>query len=197
MEKIIDASTNEPIAFVNVSLIGLSIGTSTDIDGEFSLSIKTKTDLKLVFSHINYFKKEIKVVKDSFSNDLLIKLESKQGIIDDVIVSATRYELSKNKLSKSAVIVSQRDIKDNLFSNMIDVLATTPGFTQVWEYHSPILLRGLNSKRLIILKDGNRRIGTFPGGYFAQDMNIYDLKKIEIIKGPGLLCMEVVLFRVL
>ncbi len=68
---------------------------------------------------------------------------------------------------------------------MIDMVASTPGFTQVWEYHSPIILRGLNSNRLIIMKDGNQRIGTFPGGYFGQDMNIYDTKKVEIIKGPA------------
>ena len=70
-------------------------------------------------------------------------------------------------------------------SNLIDLVASVPGFTQVWEYHSPVILRGLNSNRIIIMKDGNRRIGTFPGGYFAQDMNIYDTKKIEIIKGPA------------
>ena len=43
----------------------------------------------------------------------------------------------------------------------------------------------MNSNRLIVMKNGNRRIGTFPGGYFAQDINIYEAKKIEIIKGPG------------
>ncbi|MEA3504731.1 MAG: TonB-dependent receptor, partial [Bacteroidota bacterium] len=90
-----------------------------------------------------------------------------------------------NKLSKAAAVISHKQIEDNMQSNMTDVLASTPGFTQVWEYHSPILLRGMNSKRLLIMKNGNRRIGTFPGGYFGQDMNIYDTKKIEIIKGPG------------
>ncbi|MBI9068276.1 MAG: TonB-dependent receptor [Salinivirgaceae bacterium] len=183
--KAIDAKSNKPIAFANVSVVGISNGTSTNIDGVFSLSIKTKPNLKLVFSHINYLKKEVKVVGASIPNIFLVKLDSKQEKLDDVVVSATRYELSKNKLSKSASIVYQRDIKDNFHSNMTDVLATTPGFTQVWEYHSPIILRGLNSKRLIMMKDGNRRIGTFPGGYFGQDMNIYDVRKIEIIKGPG------------
>lgn len=105
--------------------------------------------------------------------------------LDEVVVSASLYNQSIMNLEKSATVINLRQITDNMQSNMIDVLAETPGFTQIWEYHSPIILRGMNSKRLIILQDGCRRIGNFPGGYFAQDMNIYGNRKIEIIKGAG------------
>lgn len=105
--------------------------------------------------------------------------------LDEVVVSASLYSQPIMRLEKSATVINLRQITDNMQSNMIDVLAETPGFTQIWEYHSPIILRGMSSKRLIILQDGCRRIGNFPGGYFAQDINVYGNRKIEIIKGAG------------
>ena len=105
--------------------------------------------------------------------------------LEEVVVSASLYSQPVMRLERSATVVSIRQITDNMQSNMIDVLSRTPGFTQIWEYHSPIILRGMSSKRLIILQDGCRRIGNFPGGYFAQDMNVYGNRKLEIIKGAG------------
>ncbi|MCD6354828.1 MAG: TonB-dependent receptor, partial [Prolixibacteraceae bacterium] len=139
----------------------------------------------IIVSHINYYKKEIIINDSLLSKNLEIYLQPKAIQLSDVVISAGLYEQALEKLTTPANLITHREIVDNMNSNMIDMVATTPGFTQVWEYHSPIILRGLNSNRLIIMKDGNRRIGTFPGGYFGQDMNIYDTKKVEIIKGPA------------
>ncbi len=181
--KVIDAQTQKPIQYVNISIKGKARGTVADKSGNFKVETTGNEHSKIVFSHINYHKKEINLTE--LKDGSTIFLVPKQEILKNIIVSASFYEQPKNALTKPSEIVLARDIKDNFNSNMVDVLSTTPGFTQVWEYHSPIILRGLNTKRLVILKNGNRRIGTFPGGYFAQDMNIYDVKKIEIIKGPG------------
>ncbi len=182
--KVVDAKTQQPIEFVNISLQGKSAGTTTDQSGSFQLKVSSDETLKVVFSHINYIKQELSVEDIEKSNNV-IALSPKAEVLENIIVSASLYEQSKCAIPKATNIISQRNIKNNFNSNLIDVLSTTPGFTQVWEYHSPIILRGMNSNRLLIMKNGSRRIGTFPGGYFGQDMNIYNLKKIEIVKGPG------------
>ena len=38
--KIVDAVNNEPLSFANVSITGTTIGVSTDIDGNYEISIK-------------------------------------------------------------------------------------------------------------------------------------------------------------
>ncbi len=182
---ILDAETKIPVEFVNVSIVNTSTGAISGKYGRFEVLIKNNSKTKLVFSHINYFKNEMIISDSLFSKEIKIYLKSKMEKLKDVVISASLYEQPLNKLSKSAAIISNQQIADNMQSNITDVLAATPGFTQVWEYHSPILLRGMNSKRLVIMKNGNRRIGTFPGGYFGQDMNVYDTRKVEIIKGPG------------
>lgn len=181
---VIDKTTSKSIEFVNVVVRNTELGTITDSLGKFEITLPGKASPFLIFSHINYYKQEIELgnyLKDNFQIQLIPKSEQ----LSTVVVSAGLYEQPMNKLTKPAAIISHRQILNNMNSNLTDMLSTTPGFTQVWEYHSPVILRGLNSNRLIIMKDGNRRIGTFPGGYFGQDMNIYDTKKVEVIKGPG------------
>jgi iron complex outermembrane receptor protein len=181
---VLSQTTDEPIEFASISIKNTATGTTTDQNGYFEIN-NQKKHLVLIISHINFHKKEIVINDSLFSSGFKVSLKPKATQLSDVVISANLYEQPMNKLTKSASLITHREIADNMNSNMADVLALTPGITQVWEYHSPIILRGLNSNRLIIMKDGNRRIGTFPGGYFGQDMNIYDTKKIEIIKGPG------------
>jgi outer membrane receptor protein involved in Fe transport len=183
--KVVDENNNAPVSSVNISVVGVAHGASTDSLGYFSIVVDSAVIREIVVSHINYRKKIINISQFASDPNLVIYIAPKQEMINDVVVTASLYGQPRNKLAKPVAIIQQKEIKDNFHSNVIDVLAITPGFAQVWEYHSPLILRGLNSKRLVIMKNGCRRIGTFPGGYFAQDMNIYDIKKIEVIKGPG------------
>ncbi|MGI6342935.1 MAG: TonB-dependent receptor [Bacteroidales bacterium] len=182
---VIDQNSRSPIQFANVSVKNTGSGTIADQQGRFSIGVKTDAKTVLVISHISYHKQEI-TITDSLTNDsIYVRMQPKEVELSDVVVSAGLYQQQLNKIARSAKIISNRQIIDNMSSNVADLLSKIPGFTRVWEYHSPVILRGLNSNRLLIMKDGNRRIGTFPGGYFGQDMNIYDNRKIEIIKGPG------------
>lgn len=178
-------TSQKPIEFANISIKNSATGTTTDNLGRFKINIAPEKQTVIIVSHINFHKKEIVISDSLFSGNINIYLSTKEVQLSDIVISVSLYEQPLDKLTKSADLISHREIVDNMSSNMTDMLNKTPGFTQVWEYHSPIILRGLNSNRLIIMKDGNRRIGTFPGGYFGQDMNIYDSRKIEIIKGPG------------
>lgn len=177
--------TQKPIDFATVSIKNTTIGTFTDSLGHFTLRATIKPSTHLIISHLSFQKQEIVLSSGSNLKQMKIMLVPKEILLSDVVVSAGLYEQTMDKLTTSAHVISNRTILDNMNSNLTDMLNKTPGFTQVWEYHSPIILRGLNSNRLIIMADGNRRIGTFPGGYFGQDLNIYGAKKIEIIKGPG------------
>ncbi len=183
--RISDQLSGRPVAFANISVRNSPNGTSSMEDGSFILELNKKGNNILIISHINYKKQALSLGDRDGEKSLNIALEPKSNQLSDVVVSASLYEQPKLKLTRSAAVISHRQIVDQMNSNLVDMLASTPGFTQVWEYHSPVILRGLNSNRLIIMKDGNRRIGTFPGGYFGQDLNIYDTRKVEIIKGPG------------
>lgn len=183
--EVYDEVTQKPIVSASIAIQNSPEGTTTDASGKYIVSIKPDQQSVIVFSHINYNRKIIALSDSMLANYIRVYLSPKSILLSDIVVSAGLYDQQLEKLTTPANLISHQEIVDQMNSNMIDVVASTPGFTQVWEYHSPIILRGLNSNRLIIMKDGNRRIGTFPGGYFGQDMNIYDTKKVEIIKGPA------------
>ena len=182
---VLASHSNEPVPFANVSIANTSTGTTTNSAGEFGFSVNIDNKVTLIVSHINYYKKEIIIDFGKKEQNLKILLTPKSEQIEEIIVSATLSEKPLKKATLPASIITQREISNHFYSNLADMLAGTPGFAQIWEYHSPLLLRGMNSNRMLVMKNGNRRIGTFPGGYFGQDMNIYDAYKTEIIKGPG------------
>jgi outer membrane receptor protein involved in Fe transport len=182
---VLDASNENPIPKVTIYLIGSGIKTVSDEQGRFSLDIYQDGSERLIFSHVGFDQKSLAIDSTIKTDRLRMFLEPKVIWQDEVVVSASLREQSLNKLSRSAAVVSDQKIADRMQSNMTDMLNSVPGFTQIWEYHSPLLLRGLNSKRLIVMMNGSRRIGTFPGGFFGQEMNIYDAQKVEVIKGPG------------
>lgn len=177
--------TGNPVAFAAISVAGSGSGTLSDENGSFSLVVDTLSGNKLVISHINYFRQELLLHKAVHQGQLQIALDPKTPQLGEVVVSATLTEKLVLKNTTPVSIIHNRHIQDHFSSNMADLFARTPGFAQIWEYHSPLLLRGMNSNRLLMLKNGARRIGTFPGGYFGQDINVYETRKIEIIKGPG------------
>jgi hemoglobin/transferrin/lactoferrin receptor protein len=87
--------------------------------------------------------------------------------------------------SYSVTVLDSTLIEEKIATSLIDVLEQVPGITKRSEYHSAIALRGLGGKRLLITQDGNRRMGNFSGGFMGQGVNIYDLAKVEVIKGPA------------
>lgn len=180
---IIDKNSNQAVQFATISIVDENVSTTSNRQGFFTLETEAKK-VKLLIKHISFYQKIIDL--DTLAKeDIQIYLIPKSIQQDEVIVSASFYEQTAESITQPVSVISYSDIQNNMNSNLIDMVASQPGFSQVWEYHSPVILRGLNSERLLIMKDGNRRIGTFPGGYFGQDMNIYDVKKVEIMKGPA------------
>lgn len=99
-----------------------------------------------------------------------------------VVAETPRLTLTE---SYSQTTIDETVIEEKVATALIDILEQVPGITKRGEYHSPVALRGLGGKRLLITKDGNRRMGNFSGSFMGQSVNIYDLAKVEVIKGPA------------
>ena len=67
-----DATTGDPLAGVNILIKGTVSGTITDVDGNFSLRIRT-VPATLVFSMIGFTPQELEVTADK--SNIEIKLE--------------------------------------------------------------------------------------------------------------------------
>ena len=74
-----DKKTTEPLAFVNLMYNGTSIGTHSDINGNFDLSVHKSIDTLLI-SYLGYMPQKIKIQPNK-TNDLRIQLESAETML--------------------------------------------------------------------------------------------------------------------
>ncbi|GIT74222.1 MAG: hypothetical protein Ct9H300mP29_2160 [Candidatus Neomarinimicrobiota bacterium] len=72
-----------------MKIIDAEIGTTTNIDGQFTLNGPFKYPLKLEISHIGY-KTHIELIKKSINSEIFIQLHPQSLEMEEVVVTATR-----------------------------------------------------------------------------------------------------------
>lgn len=77
---VVDANS-EPLIGVSISAKGTSTGTTTDVDGNFS--IKVVPGSTLVFSYVGYQPREIEILQ---SQELSVVMQDDSQVLDDVVV---------------------------------------------------------------------------------------------------------------
>jgi hypothetical protein len=108
---VFDDGTGEPVIFTNVYLEGTTYGSSTDINGYYSISKVPPGTYTLVVSSLGYtdFKEEIQIKRDVIL-DKKVMLSSGAIEIGEVTVSAERQE-SRSRVQMSVTSVSQKEIQ--------------------------------------------------------------------------------------
>ncbi|QDH80714.1 TonB-dependent receptor [Echinicola soli] len=101
-----DALTQESLIGVNILVKGKVVGTVTDLDGNFSLTVQQAPPLTLVVSMVGFMTKEIQITSP-VKTDLDITLEEQTLLGQEVVVSASRVEES---ILTSPVSIEQMDI---------------------------------------------------------------------------------------
>ncbi|WP_339677806.1 carboxypeptidase-like regulatory domain-containing protein [Cyclobacterium marinum] len=122
--KVVDVSVSgtvldqagDPIPGVTVSVAGAGIGTATDLEGKYSLSVPEGSIL--VFSFIGFESQRIPVGDQSIID---VTLEEDISSLDEVVVvgySAKR----QSELSSSVAIVGEEDLKNGVVSNNLGTM---------------------------------------------------------------------------
>lgn len=172
-----DASDGTPLVGVSVSVKGTSLGTVTNLDGQYT--IKVAQGSTLVFSYIGMEKQEI-TVKSSVLN---VKMQSDAQVLGEVV--AVGYGTMKKKLVTGATVqVKGDDIQRlNTTSALGALQSQTPGVSIVSSNGQPgegfkVTIRGLgtinNSSPLYVI-DG------ITGGDINA-LNPSDIESIDVLK---------------
>lgn len=149
---VIDESNGETIIGANIVLEGTSTGTTTDLDGNFNLSVAPGT-YTLVFSSISYSNKTVTdvVVKAGEVTVLDVRLGTNTEEINEVVISATRTENTENALltiqKKSVTVldgISSESISKAGDSDAASALQRVPGVSV--EGGKYVYVRGLGDR---------------------------------------------------
>ncbi|HEC44506.1 MAG TPA: TonB-dependent receptor [Bacteroides sp.] len=187
---IIDDETGEKLVGATIVLKETSIGTVTNTDGEFELTVQESLPITVVISYVGYVSQELYI--DSPSQEFNISLNPDAYLIDDVVVTGSRLS---EKQKESPLTVESMDIisiKETPSANFYDGLGMLKGvdLTAASIGFKIVNTRGFNSTspvRSLQIIDGvdnqapglNFSLGNFLG---ASEL---DLQKVEIIAGAS------------
>ena len=148
-------SKNEPIVKASIKIEGSNTGTSSDIDGNFSITLSIGKKYTLVISSVNYETKTLEVeVVNGQANELLVTLnESVKNTLAGVTVQTTTsakketaaslIQFQKNTNTVASVI-SAEAIRRSPDKNTGEVLKRVPGTSiQEGKY---LVVRGLSDR---------------------------------------------------
>ncbi len=95
--KVVDATNNEPLPFVNIVVSGTTIGTTTDLDGNFVLNGLKPGYIRVEASFVGYKKAISSEIEVSVANTnyIEIQLEQQKEQIDEVTVTASPFRKTR------------------------------------------------------------------------------------------------------
>lgn len=175
-----DVSTGAPMPFVNILVKGTTIGTLTDINGKYSITVPDQNSV-LIFSFIGY-----DTIEQSVSNRTIINisLTSAMEFLDEVFVTGYGTQ-KKSDLTGSVVRVSLEEKSSLANTNLTQALSGASAGVNVQSVgaaggESSLSIRGqtslsANDKPLIVL-DGIIYNGSI------SDISISDVETVDILK---------------
>jgi TonB-dependent starch-binding outer membrane protein SusC len=174
--------TGEKLPGVNVAVKGTTIGTITDINGQYSLSVPDDNAV-LVFSFVGYLAQEVSVGNKT-NLDIVLQVDNKA--LDEVVVVA--YNTTKKaNLTGAVSSVKMSDIDGLPISNAATALqgrmagVTVSSFTgQPGKNDPQIRIRGIgtfgNNSPLVIIDGVPNEVGAL------GDLSVDDIENVSVLK---------------
>ncbi|MEH0155735.1 TonB-dependent receptor [Limibacter armeniacum] len=186
---------NAPIPGAGILIKGTSKGTTTDFDGNFTLSISLPITLKI--SYLGFKSQEINVTTNS---PISVQLESEDVMLEDIVVIGSRN--ANRTVTETAVPVDVLNLDEVTNSvGQVDVSQllqfAVPSFnanqnagSDGSDHIQAASLRGLGPDQVLVLINGKRRhtasllnmYGTRERGKVATDLSTIPASAIERIE---------------
>ncbi len=102
-----EAKTGQPIPGANIKVVGKSMGTTADFDGNFSLKVAQNPPFSLEISLIGYSSAKVEITQNNQQVNVL--LEESATALDEVVVSASR---TPERILESPVTIERMDVRE-------------------------------------------------------------------------------------
>lgn len=180
---------------VSVVVKGTTMGTATDIDGKFSLSIPSDRAV-LVFTYIGYKAKEVTVTGGS--RNIQVVLDEDHQLLDELVVVGYGT-MKRSDLSGASVTIGEDKIKGSIIANLDQAFqGRVAGVNSVMTSGAPgsavsIRVRGIATLNadaeplyvidgVIVQKQGVSTGGAFSTASPLVNINPSDILSMEILK---------------
>jgi hypothetical protein len=154
-----DIETNQPLAYVNVGVVGKNIGTVSDVNGKFQLVLDNQLDNEILkISMIGYVNQSFKV-KD----------------FKDIITKNNIIYLEKSIASLKEVVIKNKKLKTRILGNILDKKTVSAGFVNnILGNEIGIIIK--IKKKPTFIESFNAMVDYNNYGNFKFRINFYALK---------------------
>ena len=173
--KVVYAADDEPMIGASVMPIGGGMGTSTNLEGEFTLKVNDNVK-KLKVTYIGMHPMEVEIT----GKPLLIKMTASDIAIEEVMVVAYGTA-TKSAFTGSAAVLDASQIENAQVSNALNAITgkvagvqLTNSTGQPGQTTPTIRIRGISS-----LNAGNAPLVIVNGAPFSGDINTINTNDIE------------------
>ncbi|WP_303922297.1 TonB-dependent siderophore receptor [Draconibacterium sediminis] len=181
IKGIVTNEANHVVSFATVS-DGLGHGTMADSLGNFEFCFPSNhSPDEIIVTAVGYIADTVPVTKAT--QKLTVELAEDVITINEVAI--IHQQNIKDKSMTSAFTTNKKEMALLNPQNVSEVLQTKTGFTNRSGYQTPLTLRGMSGKHLLVLRNGMRRFSSYPSGYMSHTVNVYDLERIDVEKGAA------------
>ena len=181
-----DSQTGETLPFANIRALDSDVGTTSNVDGFFSLLGVPDESSTIEISYLGYVTEYVDLDAYNVNKPLVINLTSKSEVLDELIV----YD-EKSEMIDSGDDIGQLSLNPSRLLSLpslgeVDIFRTLqylPGISGTDETSAGLVIRGSRPDQNLILFDGFSvyHIDHFFGVFSAFNSNA--IKNIQVYKG--------------
>lgn len=180
---ITDEDTNLPLSDVTIYLKSAQKGTTTDVDGSYSIQNIPSGTHDVYISYLGYQEvhEELDIKSDISTN---FKLHPSALELEGILISAPFHKLQKDNVMRVEKIKTASLTAGN---NLAEQLSEVAGINQIGTGNGigkPVI-RGLSSNRVLVYTQGVRLENQQFGEEHGLGVSSAGIESIEIIKGPA------------
>ena len=182
-----DFQTREPLVGVTIyDFNNPSVGTVTDVDGRYSITLDTKKAVQLCFSYVGYDTESFIVT--SVLTKLNVNLLPHNELLDDVVVTAGRFEQRQTDVTVSMEVLKPQALRCQAPTDLSASLQTLPGVEIIDKQPS---IRGGGGwtysvgSRCQVLMDGMTILNPKTGEINWNNVPLENVAQVEVIKGAS------------
>ncbi len=182
-----DVATKEPLVGVSI-LFATSHTASTDVNGAFAASLPAG-DYTVLFRSIGYADKQVPLHVDAGAQQTLtIGMEPSASQLDQVVVSAGKFEQRVGEVTQSLSVLPPNIVRDRNTTSLEEVMVQVPGVIVV--DNDPQIRAGSGfsfgaGSRVMMLVDDLPILAGDIGRPSWSFLPIENLEQVEVIKGAS------------
>ncbi|MBN2281694.1 MAG: TonB-dependent receptor [Candidatus Marinimicrobia bacterium] len=190
MGTVKDSESNAPLVGVNVMVTNTTIGTATNLQGEFILPKVPAGPISLSISMMGYRTEKIDLrARPHHKNTVDILLTKTLLEMGSVVITGTGTPHLIEDAPVKTRLISRLNIEQRKAANAAEALDFQPGINVENDCQncnfSQVRILGMDGKYSQVLIDGDPVISSLAGVYGLEHFPAEMLDRIEVIKGGG------------